>query len=591
MLPDAVLLTDHEGRIRLVNTRLEELFGFKRSTLLDQPAEILIPERFRQAYLQHWKEFVAAPRTVCLGVGQEVFARCADGTEFPVQLYLTPLPTSAELFILCSIRHGAGCRQGDATLQHNEEILRLIPNHIHEVFFVSDIRTGQLLYISPAYESIWGRSCQSLYREPMSWLDAIHPDDRQRVDPLVDAFLERGDLNVEYRIVRPDGTQRWISDRAFPVKDPCGNVLRSVGIAEDITESKLAEETLRLSEERFRLLVDNTHDYAIFMLDPQGRVSNWNSGAQRMTGYSADEIIGKDFSCFFTKEDLALGRPRNTLRFASDQGRFEDDGWRLRKDGSRFWANAITSAIRDSHGEILGFGRITRDITEHKKAEEALLFELSNALLTHRNVQELFSAISTSIQNVVPHDYAALALFDPDTGRFRVQLLDTWNPQYSGLPENILPVQDTVPGRVFTSGVPLLVSRVDRETVDSETFLHLSTAGIASACWLPLTSRDRALGALMVGSRREAAFTSRDMALLEQISGQIALAVDNALAFHQISENTHKLSQHKRYLEDELNLESSFDDVIGESSSLKRVLKQVETVAPTDATVLILGET
>jgi len=591
LLPDAVLLLDSEGLVRLANSRMEELFGYPRSALLGQSVEMLIPSCYRDSYEQHWKDFLASPRPVCLCAGLGILARRADGSDFPIQLYLAPLEFASERFVVCSIRQESSSRQNDAALRQREEILRQIPDYIREVFYVMNLRDLKMLYISPAYESIWGRSCQSLYENPMSWSESIHPGDRPRLALASEILLEQGLLDEEYRIVRPDGSLRWISDRAFPVKDADGNVIRTVGIAEDITERKLAKDALHVSEERFRLLVNNARDYAIYMLDPQGRVSSWNAGASSLTGFSEAEILGADFSCFFTSEDMACGIPQKTLRLAAEHGRYEENGWRLRKDGSRFWANAVTSAIRDEHGQLLGFARITRDVTEHKKAEESLLFELGNALLAHRNVQELFSAISASIQKIVPHDYSTLALFDADASRFQLHLLDSWNPQHSALPEISLPVIDSVAGRVFTSGVPLLLARIDEDALDPATFLRLSAAKISSACWLPLIGRERPLGTLMVGSRREAAFSSRDINLLQQISGQIALAVDNALAFRQITESSARLTQHKRYLEDELNLESSFDDIVGESSSLKRVLKQVETVAPTGASVMILGET
>jgi PAS domain S-box-containing protein len=138
-------------------------------------------------------------------------------------------------------------------------------------------------------------------------------------------------------------------------------------------EAKIA---LRRSEERFRLLVDAVQDYAIFMLDVQGHVSSWNSGAERIKGYAVSEIIGKHFSIFYPEEDLRAGKPQRELEIAAKEGRLEDEGWRLRKDGSRFWANVIITAIRNDAGRLIGFGKVTRDFTERLKTNEALRKEI-----------------------------------------------------------------------------------------------------------------------------------------------------------------------------------------------------------------------
>jgi PAS domain S-box-containing protein len=127
---------------------------------------------------------------------------------------------------------------------------------------------------------------------------------------------------------------------------------------------------LQASEERFRLLVDSVRDYAIFMLDPRGYVSSWNRGAQRIKGYTADEIVGRHFSVFYPPEDIVAGKTKMELEVAASEGRFEDEGWRIRKDGSRFWATVVITALRDEDGTLVGFGKVTRDLTERVRAEQ-----------------------------------------------------------------------------------------------------------------------------------------------------------------------------------------------------------------------------
>jgi PAS domain S-box-containing protein len=148
--------------------------------------------------------------------------------------------------------------------------------------------------------------------------------------------------------------------------------LRTIAELQQKTQALESALRLRQSEERFKLLVEAVQDYAIFMLDPSGNVASWNAGAQRIKGYMAAEIIGKHFSIFYPQADLQRGKPAWELRVAAKEGRFEDEGWRIRKDGSRFWASVVITAIRDESGQLIGFGKVTRDFTERMEAQEAL---------------------------------------------------------------------------------------------------------------------------------------------------------------------------------------------------------------------------
>lgn len=170
--------------------------------------------------------------------------------------------------------------------------------------------------------------------------------------------------------VRKDGSQFWANVVITALRSENGDVRGFLKITRDLTDRKQAEEKLRLSEERFRLLVDGVRDHAIFMLDASGRVATWNSGAERLKGYRADEVIGQHFSVFYPAEAVARGWPEEEIRRAAKTGQFEDEGWRVRKDGTTFWANVVITALRDSSGNIRGFSKITRDLTDRRQAEE-----------------------------------------------------------------------------------------------------------------------------------------------------------------------------------------------------------------------------
>jgi PAS domain S-box-containing protein len=203
---------------------------------------------------------------------------------------------------------------------------------------------------------------------------------------------------------RKDGSRFWASVVITALRDPQGALVGFAKVTRDLTARKMAEEALRESEQRFRLIVTSVRDYAIFMLDPTGHVATWNEGAERIKGYTAGEIIGKHFSQFYPPAKVAEGFPSYELATAARVGRFEDEGWRVKKDGTRFWANVVITALRYEEGRLIGFTKVTRDLTERRAAEEAL-----------RESEERFRLL---IQGV--RDYA-IFLLDPD-GR-----VATWN--------------------------------------------------------------------------------------------------------------------------------------------------------------------
>ena len=230
---------------------------------------------------------------------------------------------------------------------------------------------------------------------------------------------------------------------------------------------------------------------------------------------------------------------------------------------------------------------------EQERDRLRLLLDITNLLVANRNFRELFIAISGLLRRIIHHEYAALILHSPSRNLLRVYALDF--PSGKGLIQQgtSFDIQDSPPGYAFATRQPLLVENLFGQLTrfPSPFTRQLLQEGIRSACWLPLINRDRVVGVLSVACKRESAFSRQDLELLNQVANQAAIAVDNALAFRQIADLNRKLAQEKRYLESEIRTEYNFDAIVGEHPSLKRILRQVETVAPTSSTVLILGET
>jgi PAS domain S-box-containing protein len=188
----------------------------------------------------------------------------------------------------------------------------------------------------------------------------------------LDTAINEGRFEGEGWRVRKDGTHFWSHVVIDPIIDPTGKLLGFAKITRDLTERKMAEETLKQSEQQFRLLVQSVTDYAIYMLAPDGRLTNWNPGAQRIKGYRPEEVIGQHFSIFYTPEDREAGEPQRALETATREGRFENKAWRVRKDGTRFYAHVVVDPIWGETGTLLGFAKITRDITEATLAQQDL---------------------------------------------------------------------------------------------------------------------------------------------------------------------------------------------------------------------------
>lgn len=260
----------------------------------------------------------------------------------------------------------------DDRLEESQSLLRTLVDAVDDyAIFAMDVQ-GHILSWNSGAQKLKGYAAHEIIGRHFSTF--YTPEDTQRNHPahVLEIAARKGKYEEEGWRVRKDGTRFWANVVITALKDAEGN-LRGFGkVTRDLTEKKMAEEALRQSQERYRLLVESVQDYAIFMLDPEGKVMTWNRGAERHKGYSADEILGKHFSIFYSSEDAKSGKAEREIAMALRYGRVEDEGWRYRRDGSRFWANAVLTAVYDGSGKLIGFTKVTRNLTERKNAEDAL---------------------------------------------------------------------------------------------------------------------------------------------------------------------------------------------------------------------------
>jgi PAS domain S-box-containing protein len=212
-----------------------------------------------------------------------------------------------------------------------------------------------------------------------------------------------GHFETEGWRLRKDGSAFWASVVITALRREDGRLVGFGVISRDLTQRRQGEEALRESEERYRLLVGNVADYAIFLLDPHGMVASWNRGAERLKGYRPEEIIGRHFSRFYTEEDKRSGLPDTALATALEEGRWESEGWRVRKDGSRFWANVLITALRGDDGTLRGFAKVTRDLTERKENEDALRGILERERDAAQQLREV-DQMRRELATIVAHD-------------------------------------------------------------------------------------------------------------------------------------------------------------------------------------------
>jgi PAS domain S-box-containing protein len=370
--PDAMVVVNQGGEIVLLNTQAEKQFGYHRDELLGQKVKNIIPEGFAERLIADGLRSAAEALAQQMGTGIELTGRRKDKSEFPIEIMLSPLQSTEGILVTAAIRDISMRKKAEKHLAHLEGRYPGLMEAAPDAMVISD-SNGRIVMVNVETEILFRYRREELIGRPFEVLipeqfRSKHQEYREQY--VAQARTRTLGENLELWGLRKDATEFPVEISLSPLETQEGLCIASS--IRDATQRKRTEQALRESEERLRLLVSNVKDCAIFMLDPEGRIISWNEGAERAKGYRAEEVIGSHFSLFYTADDCARGKPALALKTAAEQGFFEEEGWRVRKDRSRFWAHAVLTALRDDNGHLRGFGKFTRDITLRKEAEEAL---------------------------------------------------------------------------------------------------------------------------------------------------------------------------------------------------------------------------
>jgi formate hydrogenlyase transcriptional activator len=479
-------------------------------------------------------------------------------------------------------------KRAEEGLREREESLRQLVDRIPGLVNTTTA-AGKFEFVNQQMLEYFGKTLEEV--KGWSTSDLVHPDDLSRQLTDWRRSVETGQpYESEYRIRRADGVYRWFHVRSLPCRDTQGRIVRWYTLRTDIDDRKRVEEALRASELNLRLVVDSIPQF-ITVIDPEGRVLYANQLLLEYIGRNLEELKANDFpGMIFHPDDFERLRDERQKALASGVP-FELEVRSRRNDGQYRWFLVRYNPLRDEREKVLRWYASATDIDDRKKAEDRLqlLLDVTNQVVSNLQLRDLLGAISASVRRVMRCDL--VAVFLPDSEGSRLQTLGLDFPESKGfIRQDSCSVEGSLGGFVFRTGKPWTGNAADVLQLGLEDD-NVIPEGLKTGCLLPLVSRNRVLGLLGLGRRDENAFSQSDIEFLTQVASQIAIGVENALEYEQITEAKERLTEQTFYLENEIRLEHNFEEIIGNSPRLKAVLESVRIVAPANSTVLIQGET
>jgi formate hydrogenlyase transcriptional activator len=472
-------------------------------------------------------------------------------------------------------------------LSASEESFRLIVDTIPAFAWYAG-PDGRLEYLNQRILDYTAERMEDLVG--FGWANVLHPQDVERTKKAWLHSVESGEpCDVEQRVRRFDNVYRWFRTTAQPLRDQSGRVIRWYGVALDIEDGKRVEEALRASEQSLRLVVDSIPGLVCTM-NAAGEFQLFNRQILEYLGGTPEELKSWATSDVVHPDDLP--RVMAAFRSSIETGHPYDMEHRCRRaTGVYRWFQVRALPVRDAEARIISWYILLTDIDKRKQAEDRLqlLLDVTNQVVSNLQLRDLLRAISASVRRVMQCDLVGVFLPDSEGNRLQTFVLDF--PESKGfIREEYCSMEESLGGFVFHTGKPWTGTTSDILQLGMKDD-PIIPEGLKTGCMLPLISRNRVLGLLGLGRREENGFSPADVGFLTQVASQIAIGVENALEYGQITEAKERLAEQKLYLEDEIRLEHNFEEIIGNSPRLKGVLESVRIVAPADSTVLIQGET
>jgi diguanylate cyclase (GGDEF)-like protein/PAS domain S-box-containing protein len=454
-------------------------------------------------------------------------------------LTVTPLDDSAPKGVIVMHLDVTTETKAEESLRASELRFRQMAENINEALWLTAPSKNEMLYVSPGYEKIWGRSASDLYASPRSWAESIHPEDVQRVLRSAVEKQARGDYDEEYRILRPDGAVRWIRDRAFPVRDADGEIYRIAGVAEDITERKRDSDQLRESERRFGDLLQNVKLISL-MLDHNACITYCNDYLLGLTGWAREELIGRDWYELFIPPGHGDLKDSFAALLANLPHAWHHENEILTRSGERRLIRWNNSVLRSAAGDVIGSASIGEDITEQKRAEisinrlnrvYAVLSGINTLIVRVRNRNELFKQTCRIAVEAGAFRMAWIGVIDPQSLDGKVIAScgdeDDYADRIRFTAREGTPLSHRPACRALRQSQPVICNDIATGLADLVLRDELLTRGHKSAAWFPLTLGGRPQAVLALYAGESGVFDEQEMRLLLELAGDISFALDH----------------------------------------------------------------
>ncbi|MGV3658121.1 MAG: PAS domain S-box protein, partial [Chitinophagaceae bacterium] len=424
-IPHAILMTDKDGFIQYANPAAGAITGYHPDELFNRPLYILYNHSDEDSVKSKYEQDQALRQGRFAAEGWKLRK---DGTSFWAETVLAPVydkDGGLEGFS-CTLTDTTHKKQEELELRQSEERFRLMVEGVQDYSIFMLDPQGYIMTWNDGAKNIKGYNAHEIIGKHFSIFYTAEDLKAQKLENEMATAIATGRYEEEGWRVKKNGSVFWASVVFTALYNEQNKLIGFSKVTRDLTERKHAEEALRQSEERYRMLVEQVTDYGIFMLDEKGRIISWNEGAKNIKGYTEAEILGKYFTIFYPEEDIISGKPAMELKHARAHGKYEEEGWRLRKDGTRFWANVVITAVYNPEGTLMGFSKVTRDLTERKKSEKALAdsyevyrrlteeLKVTNAELSYANeeLEQFTSIVSHDLQEPVRTTKSFLQLIE-----------------------------------------------------------------------------------------------------------------------------------------------------------------------------------